>query len=165
MSFNQTIKLLCDHVLIEPFEVVSEYNMHTCVHAWAVHVLNAEREILMTRLVLICIDSAVSKNNVSEYWVKEQRLLSHVHKCFDSVHDVIDLESQDNWTALNTVHNLKLLYADQNKIVKAEAMYQWALKSYEKTWGLKHTSTLRMINYLKNLYVDQNKMIEAEVMY
>jgi len=124
LSLNQAIRLLCDHVLIEFLDLAGGYSMHTCVHAWAVHVLNAEREILMARLVLVCVGSAVPTKNVPEYWAKEWWLLSHVRKCFDSVHDAIDLESQDNQTALDAVHNLGILYADQGKMVEAETMYR-----------------------------------------
>jgi tetratricopeptide (TPR) repeat protein len=163
--FIKATRLLCDHTLIEPLEVSDEYSMYTCVHAWAVHVLNAEREISMARLALICVDSAVPAKNVPKYWVKEQRLLLHVSKCFESIHDVIDLESQDDWNTLSVVHNLEKLYHNQGKMVEAESMYQQALKSYEKTWGSKHTFTLSTVNNLELLYSDQGKMVEAKAMY
>ena len=41
LSFNKVIRLLCDHALIEPVNITGGYSMHTCVHAWAVHVLNS----------------------------------------------------------------------------------------------------------------------------
>ena len=85
--------------------------------------LNAEREILMARLALVCVGSAVPRNNVSEYWAKERRLLPHTHRCFDSVSDAIDLESQDNQTTLDAIHNLGLLYANQGKMAEVETMY------------------------------------------
>ncbi len=126
LSFNETIRLLCDHALIESLEVFGGYGMHTCVHAWAVHVLNAERGISMARLALICIGSAVPTNDVPEYWATERRLLPHARKCFESVHGDILLEFQDNQNTLNAVHNLDLLYADQGKMEEAEAMYRRA---------------------------------------
>jgi len=139
--------------------------MHTCVHAWAVHVLNAEREISMAKLALICIGSAVPTNDVPEYWATERRLLPHARKCFESVHGDILLEFQDNQNTLNAVNNLDLLYADQGKMEEAEAMYRRALKGREKAWGPEHSSTLDTINNLGSLYRNQGKMKEAEAMY
>ena len=165
LSFNETIRLLCDHALIESLEVFGAYGMHTCVHAWAVHVLNAEREIPMARLALTCIGSAVPTNDAPEYWATERRLLPHARKCFESVHGDILPESQDNQNTLNAVHNLGNLYANQGKMEEAEAMYRRALKGYEKACGPEHTSTLDMINNLGALYADQGKMEEAEIMY
>ena len=165
LSFTEAIRLLCDHALIEPLEVSGGYGMHTCVHAWAVHVLNAEREISMARLALICVGSAVPAEDVPEYWAKERRLLPHVSKCFKSIHDAIDLESRDNRTALDAVHNLGLLFANQGKMVEAEAMYRRALEGYEKALGPEHTSTLNTVNNLGNLYKNQGKVVEAEAMY
>ena len=165
LSFTEAIRLLCDHALIEPLEVSGGYSMHTCVHAWAVHVLNAEREISMARLALICVGSAVPAENVPEYWAKERRLLPHVSKCFESIHDAIDLESQDDRNTLGAVHNLGKLYHDQGKMVEAETMYRRALKGKEKAWGPEHTSTLNTVNNLGLLYHNQGKMVEAEAMY
>ena len=46
LSFTEVTRLLCDHALIEPVSNFGGYSMHTCVHAWAMHVLNAERIFL-----------------------------------------------------------------------------------------------------------------------
>ncbi len=165
LSFNQVIRLLCDHALIDPLEVSGGYSMHTCVHSWAVYVLNAEREVSMARLALVCVGSAVPTKNVPEYWVEERRLLPHAHKCYDFVHDTIDLESQDNQAALDAIHSLGSFYTNQGKMAEAEAMYRRALEGKEKAWGPEHTSTLDTVNNLGNLYKDQGKMAEAEAMY
>ncbi len=165
LSFNEVIRLLCDHALIESREVSGGHGMHTCVHAWAVHVLNAETEIPMARLALTCIGLAVPMHDVPEYWAIERRLLPHARKCFESLHNDILLEFQDNQNTLNAVHNLGLLYADQGKMEEAEAMYQRALKGFEKAWGPEHTFMLNTVNNLGGLYAKQGKMKEAEVMY
>ncbi|KAA6406627.1 MAG: TPR repeat protein [Lasallia pustulata] len=165
LSFNEAIRLLCDHALIESLEVSGGYGMHNCVHAWAVHVLNAEREISMAMLALICVGFAVPTKDVPEYWDKERRLLPHADKCFESVYNTINLEFQDNCNALNAVHNLGNLYENQGKMAEAEAMYRRALEGYEKAWGPEHTSTLDTVNNLGILYADQGKIAEAEAMY
>ena len=60
--------MLCDHALIEPITSSREYGMHTCVHAWVTHVLNAKIEISMARLALNCVGLAVPTKDVPEYW-------------------------------------------------------------------------------------------------
>ncbi|SLM38624.1 Tetratricopeptide-like helical domain [Lasallia pustulata] len=165
LSFDEAIRLLCDHALIESLEMSGGYGMHNCVHAWAVHVLNAERETSMAILALICVGLAVPTNDVPEYWVKERRLLPHADKCLESVINTINLGLQNNRNALNAVHKLGNLYADQGKMAEAEAMYRRALEGYEKAWGPEHTSTLDTVNNLGNLYANQGKMAEAEAMY
>jgi tetratricopeptide (TPR) repeat protein len=66
---------------------------------------------------------------------------------------------------LNTANNLGVLYADQGRLDKAEAMYERALQDYEKAWGPDHTSTLNTVNNLGNLYADLGRLEEAEAMY
>ena len=48
---------------------------------------------------------------------------------------------------------------------EAEAMYQRALKGYEKAWGLEHKSTLATVNNIAILYKDQGKLREAKEMH
>jgi tetratricopeptide (TPR) repeat protein len=54
---------------------------------------------------------------------------------------------------------------DQSKLKDAEEMYQRALKGYEKTVGLDHTSTLATVHNLGLLFKGQGKLKEAEEMY
>src|SRR3954451_8757016 len=72
---------------------------------------------------------------------------------------VVDDELVDN------CHNLGYLYANQDKLVEAEQMYQRALQGKEKALGAEHTSTLSTVNNLGNLYRNQGKLGEAEQMY
>ena len=44
-------------------------------------------------------------------------------------------------SALDTVHNLGLLYALQGKMVEAEKMYRRALDGFKKMRGPNHSST------------------------
>ncbi len=77
LIFIEVIRLLCDHALIEPVNEFSGYSMHTCVHAWAAHVLNADWEISTARLALNCVGAAVPTHDVSEHWAIGRRLLPH----------------------------------------------------------------------------------------
>ncbi len=165
LSFIEVIRLLGDHALIESVNNFSGYGMHTCVHAWAVHVLNTDWEISMARLVLNCVGSSVPTNDVSEYWAIGRRLLPHAGRCLESIHRGIDVQPPDNRNIYHAIHSLGNLYKDQDKMQEAEAMYRRALEGSEKALGPEHRSTLSTVNNLGLLYADQGKMQEAEAMY
>ena len=165
LSFNKVIRLLCDHALIESLKVFGGYGMHTCVHAWVMHVLNAERKISMTRLALTCVSSAMSSEDVPEYWAIERRLLSHARKCSEFVCRGIDFKSQDDLIILSTVHDLGVLFKNQDKLEDTKAVYQWALEDKEKVLGPEHAMTLDTVNNLGTVYAEQDKLEEAEALY
>ncbi|MCJ1268875.1 hypothetical protein MMC22_008763 [Lobaria immixta] len=165
LSFNEAIRLLCDHALIEPLRVSNGYGMHSCVHDWALHILNAERETSVATLALICVGFAVPEKSVSEHWVTERRLLPHARKCLESVQGSFDLKSQGDENILNAIYNLGALFYSQQYLAGAEAMYQWALEGNEKAWGPNQMSMLDTFNKLGILYERQGKMVEAEAMY
>ncbi len=165
MCFIEVIRLLCDHALIEPANNFCGYSMDTFVHAWAVHVLNAEKGISMTRLALSCVGWAVPTKEVPQYWAIERRVFPHARKSLEYIRHGIDVESSDNRNIYGAIHNLGLLYADQGKMQEAEAMYRRALESKEKAWGPEHKSTLDTVDNLGLLYADQGKKQEAEAMY
>ena len=47
LSFMVVIRLLNGHALIESVKDFGGYGIHTCVHAWAVNLLNFDWEISM----------------------------------------------------------------------------------------------------------------------
>jgi len=57
----------------------------------------------------------------------------------------------EHTSALMTVNNLGLLYADQGKLAEAEAMYERALAGRKKTLGPEHTSTVDLAHRLSAL--------------
>ncbi|MCJ1429258.1 hypothetical protein MMC29_007171 [Sticta canariensis] len=166
LSFNEAIRLLCDHALIESHGQVSNgYGMHNCVHDWITHALNFEKNSSMAEIALKCVSSAVPDKTVSEYSALQKRLLPHANRCLKSIHNDLFLDFENKHYILDAFHNLGNLYSAQNKMKEAEEMYLRALTGYEKAWGSEHTSTLNTVNNLGNLYSDQGKMKEAEEMY
>ncbi|MCJ1348933.1 hypothetical protein MMC31_007166, partial [Peltigera leucophlebia] len=165
LCFIEVTRLLCDHALIEPVNSSGGYSMHTCVHAWAVHVLNAEKEIPMARLALKCVGLSVPTKDIPQYWAIEQRLFPHASRCLEDIRHGVDMETPDNGNINRAIHRLGGLYADQDRMQEAEALFRRALEGYEKAWGPEHTSTLDTVNNLGVLYADQGKMPEAEAMY
>ena len=79
LSFDAAVRVLCDHALIEA-EVMfgggsskesRGYGMHSCVHAWTMHVVNEEWDDGMARLVLTCVGLHVPSRDVLQYWVTQ----------------------------------------------------------------------------------------------
>lgn len=138
--------------------------MHACVHAWTVHVLNAENEISMAKLALTCVGKAVPTEEVPKHWAIGRRLLPHASKCLKLIHCGIDIQSPDNRNICDVVLKLGRLNDDHGKLQEAEAMYLWALESYEKVWGPEHVLALITVNNLGAVYSNQGKMQEAEAM-
>lgn len=70
----------------------------------------------------------------------------------------------EHTSTLETIHNLGLLYREQDKQDEAEQMLKRALAGHEKVLGAEHTSTLSTVNSLGILYQKQDKRDEAEQM-
>jgi hypothetical protein len=56
------VRVLCDHALVEvdaAFDGDSKesrgYGMHSCVHAWTMHVVNEKWDNVLARLALKCV--------------------------------------------------------------------------------------------------------------
>ncbi|KAK2752266.1 NB-ARC and TPR domain protein [Colletotrichum kahawae] len=167
LNFDKAVRVLCDHGLVEPNAAMSElgsdsqgYSMHSCVHAWMIHVLNTERNQALAWTAIRCVASRVPNQKQDQYWIVQRRLLQHADRCVKIFDTGIDLE--DNaWI----FYNLGILYKDQGRLKQAEAMYELALRGYEKALGPDHTSTLATVNNLGSLYKDQGRLKEAEAMY
>src|SRR5204863_296994 len=95
-----------------------------------------------------------------------RRLLPHAERCSWWIGEIYGVgRTFDDIRAIDAMHMLGLLYADQGRLTEAESMYQRALEGYEKALGRDHTSTLNTVNNLGLLYADQGRLTEAESMY
>ncbi|KAF6787862.1 NB-ARC and TPR domain protein, partial [Colletotrichum sojae] len=167
LSFEAAMRVLCEYGLAEPNahsqEVGPEstgYNMHGCVHAWTIHVLNTEISQKLGSIAMRSVASHVPSREERKYWVTQRRLLQHADRCVEIFEESAD-EEDDHWG----FHELGSLYSDQGRLKDAEAMYQRALHGKEKAWGPDHTSTLDTVNILGNLYLKQGRLKDAEAMY
>ncbi|KAI0471243.1 kinesin light chain [Xylaria cf. heliscus] len=164
LKFNRAIGTLHNYGFVEPSVSASDsigsrgYSMHACVHSWTVSVLNKDPEDSLARATVACIAARVPSQNEDQFWLLQNRLLSHAAKCA-----VIRLDSDDGieW-AFDKLGNL---YSNQGKLDEAEAMYERALQGFEKAWGPKHVFTLDTVNNLGNFYSNQGKLGKAEAMY
>ncbi|KAK4182502.1 hypothetical protein QBC35DRAFT_457232 [Podospora australis] len=169
LGFTEAVRVLCDYGLVEATTSSNEqrgeshgYGMHGCVHLWTVHALNVERNIEMAQLAMRCVGSHVSKKTESEYWVVQRRLMHHADRCLKMVlMDEIPIPEKGEWI----LDELGNLYSDQGRLSDAEAMFERALRGYEKALGPEHTSTLTTVHNLGNLYRDQGRLSDAEAMF
>ncbi|KAK3996395.1 kinesin light chain 1, partial [Cladorrhinum sp. PSN332] len=168
ISFVEAVRVLCNYGLIETNMLLKAYRgesrgygMHGCVHSWTVHVLNEVRDTDMAKLALRCIGSHVPSRLEHEYWIVQRRLMQHAGSCLKMVIGRMLMTEGDEWCLVK----IGQLFADQDRLSDAEAIYQRALKGYEKALGPDHTSTLHTVNNLGLLYLDQGRLGEAEAMY
>jgi tetratricopeptide (TPR) repeat protein len=168
LSFTEAVRVLCDYGLVEADTSSNEqgtesrgYGMHGCVHAWTVHVLNEARNIEMAQLAMRCVARHVPMKTEREYWVRQRRLMQHADRCLKMMMDEISIVEGKEWI----LHRLGYLYAGQGRLSDAEAMFERALRGYEKAIGPEHTSTLETVNSLGVLYENQGRLSDAEAMY
>ena len=167
LAFDQSMRMLCSHGLVEPGSITAQngsessgYSVHACVHAWIIHVLNGPNEQALAALAMECTSLHVPGPEIPQYWLIQRRLLLHADRCRQLLGEV-DNDGRSTWMPAA----LGLLYKDQGRHKEAEAMYERALAGKEKAWGPEHTSTLDIVNNLGNLYAEQGRHKEAEAMY
>ncbi|KAN0072319.1 hypothetical protein V8E54_009248 [Elaphomyces granulatus] len=167
LSFNEAIRVLSDHGLVEvdmsSQELIESrgYSIHSCVHSWTIYVLNQEWDYDLAKLALNFVGSHVPGNESAKWWLTQRRLLQHATRCSHAVLNGMVADDGMEWA----LFNLGSLYAEQDKLDEAEKMYQHVLRGEEKAWGPDHTSTLDTVNSLGLLYKSQGKLGEAEKMY
>ena len=88
LSFNKAVRVLCDYGLIEVDKsskgtvVESQgYGMHSCVHAWTMHVVNQEWDSIMAEVAIECVGRHVPINTAQHSWLTQRRLLQHLTRC------------------------------------------------------------------------------------
>ncbi|EXM13252.1 hypothetical protein FOTG_18293 [Fusarium oxysporum f. sp. vasinfectum 25433] len=167
LTFMESIRLLCDHGLVEANSSTKEngagspgYSVHGCVHAWMVNALHEQTDMAMVQLAVGCVASLVPSRDDGEYWRVQQRLLQHADRCLELMTEGGEMQNAELWT-YGVLGNL---YAEQDRPGKAEVMYERALQGYEKALGPEHTSTLKTVNNLGTLYKNQDRLDKAEAM-
>jgi tetratricopeptide (TPR) repeat protein len=169
LSFNQVIRLLCDHGLVESFEAPGQlskgYAMHSCVHNWTKYVLGDEDDIEMEKLVFSCVGSSVPTKQDPNYQAIQRRLLPHANKRLGLLKSNIDVSFENYQEYHDDISSLGALFADQGMLNEAEFMYERALEGYGKALGLEQYSTLATVHNLGTVYKGQSKLDKAKAMY
>ena len=164
IGFGRIIKKLLAYSLVESHQDIESYSIHPVVHDWCLESISRGKLELMM-LAITTVGFAAPGKTEPEYWLMQQRLLTHVNRCIQQLSIVNVPRATEDQDIDDAFHNLGDLYAGQGKLAEAEKMYQQALEGREKAWGPEHTSTLRTVNNLGLLYADQGKLAEAEKMY
>ncbi|KAI9889394.1 MAG: hypothetical protein M1814_005330 [Vezdaea aestivalis] len=167
VDFIGKIQTLLDYSLIETRYDTSSYAVHPVIHNWCFHVSSRSNNE-MGSLAIAIVSAACSSMDSLANWADRKRLSvqsSHICSSIKSYRWV----TSENATWKNVLNGsfltIGIFLSEHSKLAEAEAMYQRALKGYEKAWGPDHTSTLDTVNNLGNLYSDQGKLAEAEAMY
>jgi hypothetical protein len=82
LKFTKAIRELLAFSMIEAREDVSAYSVHPVVHEWALQVLGRERRAELSWLVVMIVGKAIPESTEQEYWIKQQRLISHADCCY-----------------------------------------------------------------------------------
>ena len=167
VRYLDAVRLLLRYSMIESQESVQgSHMMHPVVHRWASHIQDGAEKREILRLAVMVVGLSVPSSTIKDYWVAQRRLLPHAERCSWWIAEIYKaLRSFDDTRAIDAMHMLGILYADQGRLTEAESMYQRALKGKEKALGQDHTSTLNTVNNLGLLYADQGRLIEAELIY
>jgi Tfp pilus assembly protein PilF len=168
LSFNQAVRVLCDHGLVEVDKSsggsgyeTKGYGMHSCVHSWTICVLNQDWDAKMGTLALECVGRHLPDQNQHGSLVTERRLIRHAARSWGFIVD----GSVNSGGREHHLHRFGDVFSNHGQFDEAEKMYQRALQGREKAWGLEHTSTLATVNNLGNLYKSLGRLDEAEKMY
>jgi tetratricopeptide (TPR) repeat protein len=164
LKFDRALSLLIKYSLVEGKAETASYAMHSVLHSWCRYLgeSEAERESFWELAVYI-VEGMVPSKSTEEYWVLQRRLLPHGQMILDGMKSKTRVETDVN--KLWAYGNLAGMFADHDRYMEAEAMYERALAGYEKALGPEHMSTLSTVNNLGGLYADQGRLAEAEAMY
>ncbi|KAI1772656.1 hypothetical protein F4818DRAFT_453453 [Hypoxylon cercidicola] len=171
ISFNEAIRVLYDHGLVEPEVSMKEpggesngYSMHGCVHSWTQHVLHDDQDeegVYMAHLAMECVATHNPDEATAEYWLIQRRLLKHADRCFTRIDTTMQVREGDEWIYLN----LGNLYNNERRFAEAKAMYEPVLQGYQKKQGYEYELTLIAFHNLGRLYSRQGQFDDAKVMY
>lgn len=167
LSFNQAVSVLCNFGLVEPDRSPQQqsgsrgYSMHSCVHSWAMFVLNQKWNENLARLALTCVASEIPSSPSENSWLLHRRLLHHVATCEKWLGEKKIQFNKLHWV----LHQFGLLDLNQSKLNEAEHMLSQAMQKREDLFGANHESTLDTTLMLGHLYKDQGRLTDAEAKY
>ncbi|PCH00605.1 Disease resistance protein [Penicillium occitanis (nom. inval.)] len=164
LVFKKRIKILIEFSLLNVNEQGGSYMMHPVVQDWCLDVASIEDKARNRRwdeLALVSVGYTVPARFEAPYWELRRRLLIHadyVRRAW--INDCLT----DDAAIWDAIHRIGMLYYDQGKSKKAEAMYRRALAGYAKALGADCIPILDMINDTGALYLNLEKLKEVEMM-
>jgi tetratricopeptide (TPR) repeat protein len=164
LVFDGVLRLLIQYSLVECKQDTASYAMHSVLHCWCRYLgaSEAERD-LFQKLAIHIVGRMAPDQDTKEYWIFQRRLLPHGQAVFDGMKSSREAETTTKET--RAYENLASMFADQDRYVEAEAMWERALAGSEKTLGSKHITTLKIAGNLGVFYYRVGRLVEAETMY
>ncbi|KAJ6789848.1 hypothetical protein PWT90_07057 [Aphanocladium album] len=163
LGFNNAMGTLHDYGLVEicnkgPDAVGSRgYSIHSCLHAWATHVLNREADADLRCLAVQCVAYCAPSKSQAQFWLLQRRLLPHVKASCTTI--------QWSKSSLDLAFsNLAMLYVDQDLLVEAEDLLLRALAENERVCGKDDGSSPELLDALGCTYASQGRLNDSERM-
>ncbi|PSN73791.1 hypothetical protein BS50DRAFT_617077 [Corynespora cassiicola Philippines] len=147
LMYAKAVGLLSRYSLADAREGSNSHSMHSVLHRWCGQLAEGEGRYELGCLAAGIVSSNVPNESEAEFWTKRKRLLAHATNASwwimgaDSSEDKAGTSIIQSWM----YHSLGYLFAGEDQLKGAEAMYDRALQGYEEALGPKHTSTLSMI--------------------
>lgn len=144
-SFNQAMRLLCNHGLAEP-NILSVrdqiespgYSMHNCVHEWTTHLLNQEWSQEMSRIAVFCVGLHLPSENDSGFWITQRRLLHHASRCWSYIEARMVQDSFLLWALLY----LGKIFSSRWRLNEAREISSFSRKAFPEVMGTNHEPIL-----------------------
>jgi tetratricopeptide (TPR) repeat protein len=179
IQFTGAMRLLRNYSLVEEITGTTSYATHPVVHQWTRNSQGKHSEKKLMQLAVVVVGQGAPLDDIPNYYALQRRLLPHAQVCFKhvvgtKVFDRLGAEEGadkdldqfgEHYIFLSALHDLSVVYQDQNKFSEAEELYTCALRGMENTLGPSNISTLGLISDMGTLYGKQGKLLEAEKMY
>jgi hypothetical protein len=107
--FSEAMRLLCNYGLVERERLLEDnvdsggYSIHSCVHSWIVHSLNAQWDSILARYAIDATAARIPYGNDAEPWVTQRRLLQHADRCLAHVKGELVVNSALSGRCINLV--------------------------------------------------------------
>lgn len=164
LTFNDAIRPLCNHALVQSLKVGGGYSMHSCVHAWTIHVLNPTTDTSISKLAMTCVSGVLAESEFCSL-TTERRLLPHALRSFASIQQSRGLESQQDLAVLVALSRMGRCFLDCLKFGEAETAFSQALEGFEKLYGPGHFQTLLAACGLATFSLGRSKYDEAAALF
>ncbi|OQV11248.1 Tetratricopeptide repeat-containing protein [Cladophialophora immunda] len=163
--FEDVMRVLTRHCLVEAQYRIGSYSLHMCVHDWTLDGLNQQIDARRYWLAFDCVAGHIGADDWDHLSaIRYQRFTRHAMRLVHSRFRIAATQRKSVRPRLGAMVTLAELLKHQVQYNAAEQMYLRALRGIEETFGPAHISTLSTLNNLGLLNAHQGKLAEAEKM-
>ncbi|KAF4551581.1 Hypothetical protein D9617_13g100820 [Elsinoe fawcettii] len=161
LSFNQTMRQLCDSGLVDTAVVLSGsstskgYKIHSCMHAWVKAVLlpTLETDALSTALQLMA--TQILPETAQNFWLHDRRILPHVRHVWPM------MEQQSVSCNPMILVRMGELHQRNRNLETASALYEQAIKNFMATSTGDDKKALDAFRSLVTILIEQEQPARA----